>query len=30
MNHAGKAMEKAKEEGGNNYQFFLPVSEKKA
>jgi two-component system cell cycle response regulator len=29
MNHAGKAMEKAKEEGGNNYQFFIPVQEKK-
>jgi diguanylate cyclase (GGDEF)-like protein len=29
MNHAGKAMEKAKEEGGNNYQFFIPVQDKK-
>jgi two-component system, cell cycle response regulator len=29
INHAGTSMEKAKEEGGNNYQFFIPVNEKK-
>jgi diguanylate cyclase (GGDEF)-like protein len=28
INHAGTSMEKAKEEGGNNYQFFIPVTEK--
>jgi two-component system, cell cycle response regulator len=25
LGHAGTAMEKAKEEGGNNFQFFIPV-----
>jgi diguanylate cyclase (GGDEF)-like protein len=28
IGHAGKSMEKAKEEGGNNFQFFIPVPDK--